>query len=332
MATVLELGIADLAGTRFAVSPLHETVRAVRLLGERDQPAVNRPWAEWARARLSETPLRLPRVWPLINTGLRSFPEFLGPAPAGQSPTLDDELARVRATPEAAVRASLRRVFGTGEWPDSATELDADPARSLREIAAEYAACYERLIAPHWERLKAVLDADIAYRTGVLARGGARALFGDMHPDLHWADGVLRLDDEYQDERRVWLGPDGVVLLPSVFNWPVVSVSMATSSQTVLSYPARGAATVWHTVSDPPPVLPDLLGVTRARMLDVLRSPATTSALARESGVTPGAVSQHLAVLYRAGLLTRERSGRSVLYQTSDLGLALLAIRTRSIR
>jgi DNA-binding transcriptional ArsR family regulator len=35
-------------------------------------------------------------------------------------------------------------------------------------------------------------------------------------------------------------------------------------------------------------------------------------------------VSQHLAVLHSSGLVDRERTGRRVLYQTSELGLALL--------
>jgi DNA-binding transcriptional ArsR family regulator len=115
--------------------------------------------------------------------------------------------------------------------------------------------------------------------------------------------------------------------MPSVLNWPLVSSSLATSTQTILTYPARGAATVWHALAgalSAVPGLAELIGVRRARMLDALRSPATTSALARQLAVTPGAVSQHLGVLHRAGLLTRQRSGRSVLYQASDLGLALL--------
>ena len=40
--------------------------------------------------------------------------------------------------------------------------------------------------------------------------------------------------------------------------------------------------------------------------------------------VSRPAVSQHLAVLRRCGLVDRTRSGREVLYQTSDLGLTLL--------
>ena len=48
MLLVLELDVADLAATRFAISPLSETVRAVQLLGGRNTPAVNAPWARWA--------------------------------------------------------------------------------------------------------------------------------------------------------------------------------------------------------------------------------------------------------------------------------------------
>jgi hypothetical protein len=52
MLLVLELDVADLAATRFAVSPLSETVRAVQLLGGRDAPTVNEPWVRWARREL----------------------------------------------------------------------------------------------------------------------------------------------------------------------------------------------------------------------------------------------------------------------------------------
>lgn len=328
MLLVLELDVADLAATRFAISPLSETCRAMLLLANPRPPAVNRPWVRWARAELGRRPLRMPRVWPLIVNGLTTHPEFLVPAPAVRAPEFLDELARLRATPAEPVRASLRRVFGDHPWPDSATELFERPAESLAEIAAEFAACHERLVAPHWERIRPVLEADIAYRSGLLADGGARSLFSDLHPDLRWSGGTLTLNDTDEGPSRfqVSLGPDGVVLLPSVFNWPLVSVSRATSSQTTLLYPARGAATVWEGSSCEVAsgAIEELLGPARARLLDALRSPATTSALALRFGVTPSAVSQHLAVLHRSGLVDRERSGRRVLYQASELGLALL--------
>jgi DNA-binding transcriptional ArsR family regulator len=329
MSLVVSLDVAELAATRFAASPLCETIRAVQLLAAPQPPAVNRPWLDWARHRLDEQPLRVPRLWPLIVNGLPSYPEFLMPAPASQWPLFADELARLAATAAEPVRASLCRVFGGGPWPDSATELFDRPAASLHEIAAELAECHERLIAPHWERIRAVLDADIAYRTGVLASGGARHLFAAMHPDLNWAAGTLTLRDADTDRAvcHVRKGPDGVVLMPCVFAWPDVSVSRATSTQTILLYPARGAANVWsalsdHGISSTP--AEHLLGAARARLLSALRSPATTTTLARQLGVTPSAVSQHLAFLHRGQLVQRQRRGRAVLYQTSDLGLALL--------
>ena len=330
MPEVLELGLADLAGTRFAASPLNETVRAVLLLAHPGRAPVNRPWLDWARAELAQAPLRMSWLWPLVNNGLDFYPEFLTPAPATQWPSIEDELVRLRATPDAPVRASLRRVFGDGPWPRSATALDEDPPGALLTIAAEIGAFHQRLIAPHWQRIRAVLDADIAYRTGQLAKGGARALFADLHSELTWSDGLLSISDGHEQEVRAQLGPNGIVLIPSVFNWPTVSTGLATSSQTSVLYPARGVGALWQALSDERPsqsaAVQELIGVTRARLLDTLRSPATTSALARQFAVTPGAVSQHLTALYRARLLTRHRAGRAVLYQTSDLGLALLGV------
>ena len=327
MLLVLELDVADLAATRFAISPLHETTRAMLLLANPSPPAVNLPWVRWARAQLARRPLRMPGAWPLIVNGLPTHPEFLSPAPSVKAPGLDAELARVRATPAEPVQASLRRVFGDHPWPDSATELFERPTESLAEIADELAECHDRLVGPHWERIQPVLEADIVYRAGLLAGGGARSLFSDLHPDLRWSGGTLTLtdSDEGPSRFRVMMGPDGVVLIPSVFNWPLVSVSKATSSQTTLIYPARGTATVWDGgVAAAPDAIEELLGPARARLLGALRSPATTSALALRFGVTPSAVSQHLAVLHRSGLVDRERSGRRVLYQASELGLALL--------
>lgn len=327
MLVVLELDVADLAATRFAISPLSETTRAMLLLARPDPAAVNMPWVRWARAKLGRRSLRLPRAWPLIVNGLNCYPEFLNPAPAVREPELGDELARVRSTPAEAVRASLVRVFGDHPWPDSATELLQRPTESLAEIAAELAECHERLVMPHWERIRPVLEADIAYRSQLLAGGGARSLFSDLHPDLRWSPGTLTINETDEDPSvsRIMLGPDGVVLMPSVFNWPLVSYSKATSSQTTLLYPARGTATVWEdSVTAASGAVEELLGPARARLLGALRSPATTSALALRFGVTPSAISQHLAVLNRSGLVERQRSGRRVLYQASELGLALL--------
>ena len=246
MLLVLELDVADLAATRFAISPLCETLRALALLGRPDPPSVNLPWVRWARGELERLPLRLPRLWPLVVTHLPYWPEFLVPAPTGKAPGFEEELAHMYATPDEPVRASLRRVFGAGQWPDTAKDLLERPRESLAEIAAELTDGHERLIVPHWERIRSVLDADVAYHAGLLASAGARSLFGDLHPDLRWSEGKLFMTDTEDGlDRQITLGPDGLVLVPSVFTWPEWSVKKSTSTQTTLLYPARGVARVW---------------------------------------------------------------------------------------
>ena len=52
----------------------------------------------------------------------------------------------------------------------------------------------------------------------------------------------------------------------------------------------------------------------------------TVSALASRLGVTPGAVSQQLAMLRRAGVVDAHRSGRGVYSELTPLGTSLLAL------
>jgi DNA-binding transcriptional ArsR family regulator len=92
-----------------------------------------------------------------------------------------------------------------------------------------------------------------------------------------------------------------------------------------LAYPSRGIGTLWA----PPPepdvsALIDLLGRTRALLLQILDEPLPTVEIARRLKVTPSAVSQHLQVLHRTALVTRARDRRQVLYRRSPIGNQLI--------
>lgn len=63
-----------------------------------------------------------------------------------------------------------------------------------------------------------------------------------------------------------------------------------------------------------------------ARLLRLLGEPPATVELARRLRVAPSAVSQHLRGLHAAGLVTRARQGRQVLYRRSPLGDGLAAV------
>jgi DNA-binding transcriptional ArsR family regulator len=325
MALTVDVGVAALAATRFSVSPLSETVSCLQQLAGLQRQAANLRWLRWAQDTLAREPLDLPRTWPLAVTDRPSFPEFLVPAPAGAGGSIDADLAALRGTTAKQVRTSLTRVYGD-DPPDAVAELAAHPATGLRLIAAELRVAYDRLVAPHWPRIRAVLDADVAHRARQLAAGGAERLFADLHPDLSWRDGRLVLDgSHWRAQQSVRRGPGGLVLIPVVLGSPLVLIKRRTPTQTTVRYPARGVGALWTAgtrASSGSAVR--LLGRVRAELLEALRSPATTTDLARALGVTPSAVSQHLRVLRDSGLVAGERSGRSVLYLTTALGTALL--------
>nr|WP_184830066.1 DUF5937 family protein [Jiangella mangrovi] len=322
----VDLSVDELAGTRFAVSPLSETVAALQQLAGQDRQAVHRRWLTWAQGELAREPLVLPLTWPLLFGDARGWPEFLVPAPAGPGGTIDDDLAALRRTPAASVRANLRRRFGDTAPSAAVADLAADPERGLRELAAELRDAHDRLVGPHWPRIRAVLAADIAHRARRLANGGAAALFAGLHPDLSWQDGRLELGgDRWRQDSTVDRGPGGLVLMPVVLGSAYVLIKRRTSSQTTVRYPARGVGELWSALFGRRPVgaTVRLLGRARAELLSTLRSPASTTDLARALGVTPSAVGQHLRVLRENGLVEGERLGRAVLYRTTALGVAL---------
>ncbi|ACZ90110.1 ArsR/SmtB family transcription factor [Streptosporangium roseum] len=324
MALTIDLGVAELAATRLAISPLSETVSGLQQLGDVDRHPINLRWLRWATDELAGHPLDLSHTLPLIVNDRPSWPEFLVPAPLGAGASIEDDLAALQRTTARQARASLRRVFGE-ELPDAVAALAAQPAAGLRVIAAELRAAHDRLIVPHWSRIRAVLDADVIYRAKQLAAGGAERLFADLHPDLRWCDGRLVLQEaRRRTERVVNRGPGGLVLMPVVLGSPYVLIKKSTSTQTTVRYPARGVGALWTAGTRPPAgSAVRLLGRARAELLEALRSPATTTDLARALGVTPSAVSQHLGVLRESGLVARERSGRNVLYMTTALGASL---------
>jgi DNA-binding transcriptional ArsR family regulator len=325
MALTVELGVAELAATRVAISPLSETVACLQQLGGRDRQAVTLPWLRWAEDELARTPLDLPWTWPLIVSDRPSWPQFLVPAPRDSGPSIEDDLAALRRTTARQVRTSLGRVFGS-DLRGTVAELAERPAAGLKAIAAELLRAHDRLVAPHWPRIRAVLDADVAHRARTLAAGGAEKLFTGLHPDLHWRAGKLLLSgDRRHADQVVNRGPGGLVLIPVVLGSPHVLIKKSTSTQTTVRYPARGRAALWTAGTRPPPGgTVRLLGRARAGLLEALRSPATTTDLARALGVTPSAVSQHLSVLRENGLVERERSGRQVHYLVTALGASLL--------
>ena len=122
MALRTEVRRDDLTMSRFALSPLWELMRALRLLSGATPSqggTVLRPWLARTRDRYRalarETDLEV--VLALQPPGYGA--DFLSPVPAGLSTTIDDLLSQVRSTPPASttqLAASLGQSLGaTGD-------------------------------------------------------------------------------------------------------------------------------------------------------------------------------------------------------------------------
>ncbi|MEU8762158.1 DUF5937 family protein [Streptomyces sp. NPDC048659] len=327
----LHFGEADPLRIRFAISPLWETHCAVRVLARPRQQGYHLPWLRRIReaaAGVDLAPLHL--LMPVQGHS----PDFLYPPPIGPTATFERELAAVRATDPALVLDDVRRALA--ETPGAADSAEgrrmlADPAGALARLTGLLERAWEALVEPEWPRLRALLEADVAYHSRRLAEGGLERLLAELHPAFAWDEERSTLTVAYRGEHVRALDGQGLVLLPSVFTWPDVVSGFDPPWQPTVAYPARGIGALWTEPRDrTPEALARLLGRARADVLCALEEPAGTTALAHRLGLAPSSVSAHLSVLRAAGLLGARRYGHQVLYERTALGIALAVSQPRT--
>jgi DNA-binding transcriptional ArsR family regulator len=323
MVVRFELGVEDLADTRFAISPVQEALFSLWVLRDPGLLAIHLPWRRSVVNELGSIDTRL--LLSLVGSTL-ALPDFLTPRPTSFATSFEEELEVVRATPIELVRRDLLATH-ENRPPDAlaaARSLDDARVRDLLDaICVELKAYWELAIAPLWPKMRLVLEGDTTYRARQLAIGGARLLFADLHPNVQWQDGVLRID-QMLDTHDVSVSGRGLLLVPSIFAYKPVP-PLSPHGSPALAYPSRGVATL--SASNTPTgsaALVALLGQARAILLRMLDEPLPTIEIARRLEVTPSAVSQHLQVLHATNLVTRARDGRYLLYRRSALGDELL--------
>ena len=327
-------GRDDLLRTRFAISPLFELAATVPVLRDPGAHSVHLPWVREARTRLAGFDYSL---FDAIHPGGAYAPDFVAPPPRTPLPDVAEELARVRATPPERVRQELALAFEGREPPAVALPLLDDPAAALPALVDLMAEYWERAIAPWWDAIRAVLEADIRQRSRHLAGGGALELFAGLHADVRWHDGALLVERPH--EAVVELAGRGLQLVPAAFGWPRVGAMFDPPWQPALIYPPRGVGDLWASATEDPrhseaagdeasgrgSALGELLGRRRAGILVALAAEATTTELSSRLAASPAGVSEHLGVLRRAGLVRARRDGRAVLYSRTAAGDVLTA-------
>ncbi|MFF0172290.1 ArsR/SmtB family transcription factor [Micromonospora profundi] len=319
----LRFSLADVAGVRLAVSPVNETVMSMWALGSPVRYAVHLPWIDRARVtvRRPEVAARVRPLTELARAGCW-LPDFLTPA-ARPNVEMAEQLDQIAATPPAVVVQDLLATTPRRPLSPFGLALLADPRRLLPQLVDAVRVWYDEAIAPDWPRMRALLDADVAYRAAQLAEGGAGRFFEQLHPSLRWLGDRVVSDDPF--ERDFDLRGRGLALNPTVFTERRVLWNLLEDSLPAGAYPVRAVGTLWEATPSPPgDSLARVVGPGRAALLHLLDTATSTTDLARLTGMSAGNVSQHLAALHAAGLVHRVRQGRHVLYGNTEAAKVLL--------
>lgn len=311
--TVLRLSAQALANSRFAVSPLAETLGSMRvLLAPCTDPWVL-PWhTEHAlpfRSALDSDPFA--RGFVGLAFAGKWLPHLVVHPPGGG---MASELKTLAGTSDAAVLEDMKDTARRTKPDDALAWLDGDDWAA--RVADLLERTWTRHVLPDWPRRRALLERDVTHRAGLLAAHGWPRALEKMSRRSAWVGAdTIRFSDQP--------GPDHVVGNAGMLFVPVSTASgtwlcEAPGQPHALVYPARGAAT-----SSPPHddhALDRLVGSGRAGLLRELDRPASPTELAAALTASLGTVGGHLAVLRDAGLVNATRSARRVIYRRTNLG------------
>ncbi|MEJ3657563.1 ArsR family transcriptional regulator [Actinomycetes bacterium KLBMP 9759] len=308
-----------LAGARFVLSPLAETIASVQtLVHRRTAHPGERAWLDAHLPAYRRRARTEPIGALLAQAGLQRTwnADFLTPTPMGdREHTFDEEVAAVRQTPPEAARADVEVALNR-PLPEELQRPD------LPEHAADLLNwAWRETVLPYWPARRRTLEADIVARTAQLAAKGWASTISDLRPQARWLGaGRLQINANEYPPRDV----DGATLVFVPVTLRRRWVSWTGTDRYAIIYPCSGAL-VEPGNATVPAALGALLGPARAAVLVLLGTPKSTTQLVALTGQALGSVGRHLRILLDAGMVRRRRSGRSVLYYRAEAGDAVVA-------
>lgn len=312
----------DIQAVRFGISPGHELAHAVRALMRPQQHPLQWGWLRGVRERLPQDGIDLLAAV-IGDDGY--MPDFLTAMPTWDM-TPEAELDALRSTPLDPMRVDFGKMVlrSTGSRQVALRQMQERPSRARAMIADAWQDVWDAAIAPVWPQLERLLRSDIAVRSRTIAASGISAMAGDLHPDVSWGDGAVRVRLRRHSEHVDCRG-SGLVLVPSVMSSRGCMVLTEPPAQPTLFYPARGVTAGWaRSTTETEAALGALLGPARAEILLGAGASRTTSQVARDTGLAASTASHHLTVLRDAGLITSERDGSRMLHLRTPLGEAMV--------
>jgi DNA-binding transcriptional ArsR family regulator len=315
------------------LGPFTESLLSLRQLQMRQPSHAVDPWRRRARDRLG------PAVTPLLVVA-PPCPTIDLPTVVGEAPTFDESMDRLEVAGASHLRSELEYIpppSGNATWARVWVRDLMDGNRHARRELVQLFQDYHRVVIdPHWNAIRAHVEAERARRGRMMATVGIDGLLTTLHRRIRWRPPLLHVDEAQDDvdgpPRIIALDGRSLVLVPSVFcdDQPHLFHSLDDeASPYVLIYPAlrssADALQLWGSPTQPNrQALGDLLGRTRANALEAIAATCTTTELAWQLGVSPATASHHVGILREAGLIATSRIGNAARHRLTELGVALL--------
>jgi len=307
------VGTDVLARSRFAVSPLIETVAAFKALSGHSVHPWRRPWVAAHtpayRSLLAADPFA--RAFVAAAFRPRWVADFLVTPPESSDATFDGDLVGLRSMSPREMRAELE---AEGDYQLPPVLRGGDLVDRVEELITW---AWRRTVEPEWSRRRRLFEADIVTRAQRLGSVGWAGTVTGMRPDMRWI-GEGRLQVNAYDHPPQNIADATLSFIPTTCRRGWIGLDEAHRRYTVV-YPCAGTLAD-PAVAAPSDALARLLGAGRALILAQLDTPRTTTQLAALTGYALGSVGGHLRVLLDAQLVHRRRSGRAVLYYRSPRG------------
>lgn len=312
----IRLGIPDLAKVRFTTDVVWETAASLNALAFPREHLVH---TRLQRRMPAHPHFDLDHLTTLTSNRFW-VPDILcpSPVPASSHEAPESRLMCLRETPTAVATRDLQALR---QLQPQTAAARMQPRQYIEATAKAMLGYWRDVLEPLWDRVEAVVSADIAHHRARLASDGLAATLPTIQDELSLVGDIVRVD--MPRNAQVAAAGHGIWLLPSVFRWPWLAIDLR-DQMPVISYAARGAGRVWEEPNRSHLELADLIGRSRTSILELLDIERTTTSLAEALDLAPSTISWHLSVMVAAGLLEHRRDGRRVQYTRTMVGDLLL--------